>query len=140
MILLLHLIECYAKKTKEKDVLNDNDVVGVGVEVVVEVIVDHHEEYAVDHLVEDNQEVVRDHFQLAGKQHRFNVFECVEIKNQSNFELILNCRSRSRSFSGSLRGSPFRDFSPRHSPPRRRGPSRYRSPIRSPPRSVEGAI
>ncbi|XP_063904120.1 E3 ubiquitin-protein ligase RBBP6-like isoform X2 [Zophobas morio] len=43
-------------------------------------------------------------------------------------------RSRSRSFSGSLRGSPFRDFSPRHSPPRRRGPSRYRSPIRSPPR------
>ncbi|XP_044252807.1 E3 ubiquitin-protein ligase RBBP6 isoform X2 [Tribolium madens] len=43
-------------------------------------------------------------------------------------------RSRSRSFSGSLRGTPFRDFSPRHSPPRRRGPSRYRSPIRSPPR------
>ncbi|RZC32431.1 E3 ubiquitin-protein ligase RBBP6 [Asbolus verrucosus] len=43
--------------------------------------------------------------------------------------------SRSRSFSGSLRGSPFRDFSPRHSPPRRRGPSRYRSPVRSPPSS-----
>ncbi|KAJ8923332.1 hypothetical protein NQ315_001890 [Exocentrus adspersus] len=49
-------------------------------------------------------------------------------------------RSRSRSFSGSLRGSPYRQLSPprRSSPPPlsgRRGPSRYRSPIRSPPRN-----
>ncbi|KAG5887269.1 hypothetical protein JTB14_015706 [Gonioctena quinquepunctata] len=48
-------------------------------------------------------------------------------------------RSRSRSFSGSLRGSPHRQLSPpRRSPPplnTRRGASRYRSPLRSPPRT-----
>nr|XP_023022973.1 E3 ubiquitin-protein ligase RBBP6 isoform X1 [Leptinotarsa decemlineata] len=49
-------------------------------------------------------------------------------------------RSRSRSFSGSLRGSPHRQLSPPRRSPQpssisRRGPSRYRSPLRSPPRS-----
>lgn len=63
----------------------------------------------------------------------------------SLFPLIFHfciCRSRSRSYSVSISGSPppyrdrDRDYSPRHSPRRGPPPARYRSPVRSPPRSV----
>lgn len=80
----------------------------------------------------------------------FFVYNCklvllCSFKHSPYLNSLLYCdyRSRSRSFSGSLRGSPHRQLSPaRRSPPPsapRRG-SRYRSPLRSPPRLVSACV